>query len=161
MATITKKELLSLPGSLNFAMRIIPQGRSFSRLSDYSKSIAHVRMNTDLCILVVNNGNIMLKILQAGGGSILSLPRIKIIQQSVGCVMGPQTCPLTAWANSWENLHLNLHLSTAFEHYVQLELKEILATQTQPWVNFGMCMTLFNRILWFHLDTDFFGGVFF
>lgn len=37
---MSKKELLSLLGHLNFAMRIIPQGRSFiSRLIDLSKTI--------------------------------------------------------------------------------------------------------------------------
>ena len=39
--SLTKRELLSLLGHLNFAMRVIPQGRSFiSRLLDLSKSVA-------------------------------------------------------------------------------------------------------------------------
>lgn len=41
--SVTKRELLSLLGHLNFAMRIIPQGRSFiSRLLDISKSVSHL-----------------------------------------------------------------------------------------------------------------------
>ena len=40
VATMTKRELLSLLRHLNFAMRIIPQGRSFiSRLLDLSKTV--------------------------------------------------------------------------------------------------------------------------
>ena len=37
---VTKREMLSLLGHLNFAMRIIPQGRSFiSRLLDLAHSV--------------------------------------------------------------------------------------------------------------------------
>lgn len=40
LPTLTKRDLLSLLGHLNFAMRIIPQGRSFiSRLLDLSKTV--------------------------------------------------------------------------------------------------------------------------
>ncbi len=46
---ITKKELLSLLGHLNFAMRIILQGRSFiSRLIDISKTVEKLRNSIKL-----------------------------------------------------------------------------------------------------------------
>lgn len=50
--SITKRDLLSLLGHLNFAMRIIPQGRSFiSRLLDLSKSVQNL---SD--VVVLNEG---------------------------------------------------------------------------------------------------------
>ena len=43
-ASMVKRDLLSLLGHLNFAMRIVPQGRSFvSRLLDLAKSVPHLR----------------------------------------------------------------------------------------------------------------------
>ena len=45
-ASMAKCNLLSLLGHLNFAMRIVPQGRSFvSRLLDAAKSVLHLRDN--------------------------------------------------------------------------------------------------------------------
>ena len=64
-ATITKRELLSLLGHLNFAMRIIPQGRSFvSRLLDLSKTVNNLYDHVTLdegC----RSGAVFLKILSA------------------------------------------------------------------------------------------------
>ena len=42
-ASVSKRELLSLLGHMNVAMRIIPQGRSFvARLLDLSKSVKNL-----------------------------------------------------------------------------------------------------------------------
>ena len=48
----SKRELLSLLGHLNFAMRVIPQGRSFiSRLLDLSKSVEKLH---DIIIIIIH-----------------------------------------------------------------------------------------------------------